>query len=108
MKNVKSICPYIGKECIEDGTLNEETGQIEACPFWVVLQGKNPQDGTPINDGKCAVAWTPILLIENTKHLLHKDAATESERNETVKAIGGLASAISEASKLRLIGGNGG
>lgn len=84
----KILCPMNGKQCIEDGTPVVVDGkpEIHACRFWVVIQGKNPQDNSPINSGDCAFCWTPFLLIENSNMQRHTGAAVESFRNEMVKA----------------------
>lgn len=58
------------------------------CPLWVKLQGKNPQTGGLVDEWDCSVAWLPILLIENAQETRQGAAATESFRNEMVKAAG--------------------
>jgi len=82
------ICPLMGgKECIEDGAKVENgVGEIEihACRFWVVVQGKHPQTGADINTGDCAMAWQPILMLENSKVNRETGAAVEGLRNENV------------------------
>jgi hypothetical protein len=83
-KDAKIICPLMGKQCIEDGTVVE--GELHACRFWVFVQGKNPQTGETVNNGDCAFCWTPMLLIENSLVNRQTGAAIESFRNEMVKA----------------------
>lgn len=80
----KIICPLMGSECIEDGAIRD--GELVACRFWVTVQGKNPQTGEAVNSGDCAHAWTPVLLIENSKAQRETGAAVESFRNEMVTA----------------------
>jgi hypothetical protein len=80
----KILCPLMGCECIEDGAIKD--GELVACKFWVTVHGKNPQTGETINNGDCSFAWTPILLIENSKVNRETGAAVESFRNEMVKA----------------------
>lgn len=74
----------MGSECIEDGSIKD--GELVACRFWVTVQGKHPQTGENISNGDCAMAWTPILMIENSKVNRETGAAVESFRNEMVKA----------------------
>ena len=82
-KNAKIICPLMGgKPCIEDGSIVD--GELCACRFWVNVQGKNPQTGEVVNNGDCAMAWMPVLLIENSKVNRETGAAVESMRNESV------------------------
>lgn len=74
----------MGGECIEDGSIKD--GELVACRFWVTVQGLHPQTGETISNGDCAIAWTPILMIENSKVNRETGAAVESFRNEMVKA----------------------
>jgi hypothetical protein len=48
-------CPLAG-ECMEHG-----------CAWYVLVQGQHPQTGAAVDRWDCAVAWLPLLLIENTK-----------------------------------------
>lgn len=83
-KVAKILCPLMGGECIEDGSIKD--GELVACRFWVTVIGKDPQTGQEINNGDCAMAWTPVLMIENSKVNRETGAAVESFRNEMVKA----------------------
>jgi hypothetical protein len=84
-KDAKIICPLMGgEECVEDGAIRN--GELVKCRFWVVVQGQNPQTGETLSGGDCAMAWTPILMIENSKVNRETGAAVESFRNEMVKA----------------------
>lgn len=82
-KDAKIICPMMGGEpCVEDGAIRN--GELVQCRFWVHVQGKNPQTGATVNNGDCAMAWMPVLLIENSKVNRETGAAVESMRNEGV------------------------
>lgn len=82
-KNAKVICPMLGgKPCVEDGSIVD--GELVACRFWVNVMGENPQTGETVNNGDCAIAWMPVLLIENSKVNRETGAAVESMRNESV------------------------
>lgn len=83
-KDAKIICPLMGGECIEDGSIKD--GELVSCRFWVYVHGKNPQTGEDVRNGDCAMAWTPMLLIENSKVNRETGAAVESFRNEMVKS----------------------
>jgi len=80
----KILCPLMDGECVEDGSIRN--GELVACRFWVYVHGKNPQTGEDVRNGDCAIAWTPMLLIENSKVNRETGAAVESFRNEMVKA----------------------
>jgi len=83
-KDVKILCPMMGGECIEDGSIRD--GELVACRFWVNVQGKHPQTGQEISNGDCAIAWTPMLMIENSKVNRETGASIDSFKNEMVKA----------------------
>ena len=83
-KDAKIICPLMGGECIEDGSIKD--GELVSCRFWVHVLGKDPQTGKDIDNADCAFCWTPILLIENSQQQRSTGAAVESFRNEMVKA----------------------
>ncbi|HAF44716.1 MAG TPA: hypothetical protein DCK83_07200 [Gallionellaceae bacterium] len=102
-----------GQECIGDGAIRMVEGKPEMvkCRFWVVVQGKNPQDGTVTNNGDCAFCWTPVLLIENSKVNRETGAAVESLRNEAATAqqltqslMGGIVQAIGQVQQSRIAG----
>ncbi len=69
-------CPMLDKECIQF-----------KCAFWTQLRGTHPQTGAEIDEWACAVAWLPVLLIENAKEVRQGAAATESFRNEVVARV---------------------
>jgi hypothetical protein len=84
-KDAKIICPLMGGEpCVEDGSIRN--GELVSCRFWVHVQGINPQTGETVNNGDCAIAWTPVLMIENSKVNRETGASVESFRNEMVKS----------------------
>lgn len=84
MADKKILCPLMGGACVEDGAIRD--GELVACRFWVTVQGQHPQTGKTISNGDCAMAWTPVLLIENSKVNRETGAAVESFRNEMVRA----------------------
>jgi len=56
------------------------------CAWFVQMKGQNPNDGKDVDEYACAVAWLPILLVENAMQSRQSGAAIESFRNEMVKA----------------------
>jgi hypothetical protein len=83
-KDAKIICPMMGGEpCVEDGSIRN--GELVACRFWVTVQGMNPQSGETMNHKDCAMAWMPVLMIENSKVNRETGSAVESFRNEMVR-----------------------
>jgi hypothetical protein len=84
-RDAKIICPLMGGEpCVEDGAIRN--GELVSCRFWVTVQGIHPQSGAVVNNSDCAMCWTPVLMIENTKINRETGAALESFRNEMVNA----------------------
>ena len=72
----KANCPLDGfKPCRE----------LE-CAWFMKVVGQNPNTGKDIEDWGCAIAWIPILTIENSQQQRQTGAAVESFRNEMVKA----------------------
>lgn len=56
------------------------------CAWFMKIAGTNPNTGKEVEDWGCAMAWMPILTIENSQQQRSTGAAVESFRNEMVKA----------------------
>jgi hypothetical protein len=56
------------------------------CAWFLKIRGNNPNTGQEVDDYGCAIAWMPLLLIENSQQQRQTGAAVESFRNEMVKA----------------------
>lgn len=56
------------------------------CAWFTKLAGTNPNTGQSVDEWGCAVAWLPILLVENSQQQRQTGAAVESFRNEIVAA----------------------
>lgn len=69
-------CPLMGKTCIG-----------LQCAWFTKVQGVNPQNGQDVEEWACAVAWLPMLAIENSQNTRMSGAAVESFRNETLNRI---------------------
>ena len=50
------------------------------------IAGKNPNTGKDTEEWGCAMAWLPVLLVENAQQSRSTGAAVESFRNEMVEA----------------------
>jgi hypothetical protein len=55
------------------------------CAWFVKLAGTDPNTGKQIDEFGCAVAWLPIMLIENAQQSRQTGSAVESFRNEMVR-----------------------
>lgn len=56
------------------------------CAWFMSIRGKNPNTGEDVDEWGCAMAWMPMLMIENSQQQRQTGAAVESFRNEMVKA----------------------
>lgn len=54
----------------------------DKCLWHTHLRGQNPQTGQEIDNHGCAIAFLPILMIENSQQQRQTSAAVESFRNE--------------------------
>lgn len=63
----------------------EPCKQME-CAWFTQIRGTNPNTGKEVDEWSCAIAWLPVLLIENSQQQRQTGAAVESFRNEMVKA----------------------
>jgi len=68
-------CPLLKKDCI----------QLQ-CNWFIQVRGKDMNTGKEVDEWGCSIAWLPHLLIENAGQVRQGAAATESFRNEMVKA----------------------
>ena len=73
---VKDNCPLNGFESCKKFD----------CAWFVQIRGTNPNTGEEVDDWGCAMAWMPMLLIENAQQSRQTGAAVESFRNEMVKS----------------------
>jgi hypothetical protein len=70
------------------------------CEWWVHVRGKHPQGEEIVDHWGCAIAWLPMLMIENSQQQRQTGAAVESFRNEMIKLNqNGAAHAIEHHSK---------
>ena len=70
-----TFCPLLKKDCIG-----------LKCSWLTKLRGTNPNTGQEVDEYGCAIAWLPVLLVENSQQQRHTGAAVESFRNEMVSA----------------------
>jgi len=70
-----TYCPLLKKDCIQN-----------MCMWFIQVRGTDSNTGKEQDEWACAIAWLPILLIENSGQQRQTGAAVESFRNEMVKA----------------------
>ena len=70
-----NFCPLLKKECIQ-----------MQCNWFIQVRGTDTNTGKEVDEWGCSIAWLPHLLIENANQTRQAGAATESFRNEYVRA----------------------
>ncbi len=73
---IELVCP-LGATCEK-----VVSNKIERCAWYTQVTGQHPQTGQPVDEWGCAMAWQPILMIENARTNQGQTAAIESLRNE--------------------------
>jgi len=93
-------CP-LGAKCeeIRDNTMYR-------CAWFIQLAGQNPNTGETVDERGCAMAWLPILMVENSAQQRSTAAAVESFRNE-VSATAPTAMLLANYAPLPRVGGGG-
>lgn len=71
------ICPLHRKAMVK---------VCHTCPWFTQVRGKNPQSNEEIDRWDCSIALLPLLNIEVAQQVRQGAAATESFRNEMVRA----------------------
>ncbi len=69
-----NFCPLLKKDCVG-----------LQCAWFTQVRGSNPNTGKEVDEWACAIAWLPVLLIENSQQQRSTGSAVESFRNEMVK-----------------------
>lgn len=72
---VEISCP-LGSKCEE-----VKDGKLIRCAWYTKLAGKNPQSEKEIEEWGCAIAWLPLLSVENSQTNRGQTAVLESIRN---------------------------
>ena len=70
-----TFCPLIKDDCVG-----------LKCAWFTKVAGYDTNTGKEVEEWQCAVAWMPLLMIENSGQQRQTGAAVESFRNEMVKA----------------------
>lgn len=87
----KEYCPLMKEVCVDGHVKSmgeDNDGRQIKCAYFVHMMGTNPQTGQPVNEGKCAVNWLPILLVENANEIRKTAASTDKVASEVAKTRG--------------------
>lgn len=77
-------CP-LGAKC-EEVKIIEGRQVMVHCPWYTRVQGFDNNTGQDTAHWACAIAWLPTLMINAANEARKGVAATESFRNEVVRA----------------------
>jgi hypothetical protein len=98
-------CPLNGKAC-NDGVREDfpevAPGVKVHCRWWQHVLGKDPQTQKEIDNFDCAVAWLPVIGIENSQMTRHAAASADKVANEvaqTKQAVSTLSRAVAVAAE---------
>ena len=91
-------CP-LNSQCTEI-----KDGKMHVCRWLIKMEGKNTNTGAHEAKEDCAIAWFPLLLIENSAQQRSTAAAVESFRNETVKSQTQFNEILLNATKQKFLG----
>ena len=71
-------CPF-GSKCEEI-----KDGKLLTCSWYTHINGKDPQSESIVDKAMCAIAWIPVLLIENAQMINGVHNIVGSLRDETI------------------------
>lgn len=94
----KTTCP-LGHKCEKIAQSEDGNSYIERCAWYVEVQGKHPQTDETLNESRCAMAWQPVLILEQSRNIHINTNAMLSMRNETVKRQDEALEALKNAEK---------
>ena len=75
MERRTEFCPLLKKDCI-----------ALQCAWFTQVRGTNTNTGKEVDEWGCAMAWLPILTIENSNQQRQTGSAVESFRNEMINS----------------------
>lgn len=87
------VCPFLKKPCIE-----------HQCMMYTHIVMNNPQTAVQEDKWSCAVAWLPILLIENARAGRNVASAVDCMRNEVTERQDVFNHLAIEAKEKRVLG----
>lgn len=87
MFDPRKKCPLSNDPCLE-----------HQCQWFISLKGQSPQGG-PVDEWGCAIAWLPLLLVENSAESRHTTASIDRFNNSMLKQNTELAQLLVTESK---------
>lgn len=77
---VVGTCP-LGSKCEEI-----KDGKIHRCMWYIAVQGTDQNTGKEVDDWACAMAWAPMLSIQEANFTRQATANINEVRNEIVNS----------------------
>lgn len=75
------VCP-LGGTCREI-----KDNKIHQCEWYIKIKGKNRNTDEDMDKWGCAMAWMPVLLIENSAEARGLATSVQGYRNETNQVV---------------------
>lgn len=72
------------------------------CLWHTRIRGTNPNTGAEVDQEGCAIAWLPVLLVENSQQQRQTAASVDSFRNEMVNGNDAMLQLMQSAAQKRL------
>jgi hypothetical protein len=90
--NDGEFCPLLKDKCVR-----------HKCAWFQKLIGQDPQTGQPVDKLGCAVAWLPILTIENSQQQRQTAASVDKVANQIHRQRSEFIGALPEEARERLV-----
>lgn len=85
------FCPLIADKCAK-----------HKCAWYTCVKGTDPQSGQPIDRWGCAVAWLPVLTIENSNQQRQTAATVDKVVNQLHRSRSEFIGALSDEARERI------
>lgn len=95
IKEVRT-CP-LGSKCIEI-----KDNELHKCMWLIKVQGENPLTGENEDSENCAIAFTPIAVLEAARWSRGTQSAVEGEREAITQLAGVLKNVVDTATQNKL------
>lgn len=98
MKERFGECP-LGAKCEE---VVQENGEqvLVRCPWYLRIQGRDPQSGDTKDEWRCAIAWMPFLSMHQHQAMQQTGASVDNLRTEVARGNNRFAIAIEGRKRL--------
>lgn len=77
-------CPLNGKKCVKGKRSDfevDDVGEKVQCRMWTHVVGMDPQTGGHIDLWDCSLAWSPVLMVEQSNQIRQATASVDKTAN---------------------------